>query len=266
MIIVFLISLYMEMLIFQQKYVNDSIAAISLICVLSLNFVMIYLYDSLSGMFEERTKAELVQREKVYYHKQSEILQKSYDKLKHFRHDMKNHIFAINEMINNNEINKVRNYISNVTEKIENTEMFSQTGNVAIDGIINYKLSKAYNMGIKVNVDIAVPANIKIDDDDIVIILGNLLDNAIEAVEKIKKDKYISINFKYDRKCAFINVINSFDNVVNFIGDKMVTRKKNGSAHGIGLENVQNIVEKYDGILDLEYENKKFVTSIILYL
>ena len=46
----------------------------------------------------------------------------------------------------------------------------------------------------------------------------------------------------------------------------MVTRKKNGSAHGIGLENVQNIVEKYDGILDLEYENKKFVTSIILYL
>lgn len=266
MIIVFLISLYMEMLIFQQKYVNDSIAAISLICVLSLNFVMIYLYDSLSGMFEERTKAELVQREKVYYHKQSEILQKSYDELKHFRHDMKNHIFAVNEMINNNEINKVRNYISNVTEKIENTEMFSQTGNVAIDGIINYKLSKAYNMGIKVNVDIAVPANIKIDDDDIVIILGNLLDNAIEAVEKIKKDKYISINFKYDRKCAFINVINSFDNVVNFIGDKMVTRKKNGSAHGIGLESVQNIVEKYDGILDLEYENKKFVTSIILYL
>ena len=96
--------------------------------------------------------------------------------------------------------------------------------------------------------------------------MGNLLDNAIEAVEKIKKDKYISINFKYDRKCAFINVINSFDNVVNFIGDKMVTRKKNGSAHGIGLESVQNIVEKYDGILDLEYENKKFVTSIILYL
>ncbi|MFR4318116.1 MAG: GHKL domain-containing protein [Eubacterium sp.] len=45
----------------------------------------------------------------------------------------------------------------------------------------------------------------------------------------------------------------------------MVTRKKNG-AHGIGLESVQNIVEKYDGILDLEYENKKFVTSIILYL
>lgn len=266
MIIVFTTSFCMETLVFQQVNVNDSISAISLICVLIMNFIMIYLYDSLSGMFEERTKAEIILRENACYHKQSELLQRNYEELEQFRHDINNRLLVIKQMVDSNETEKISEYLYGITEKIENTELYSQTGNLAIDSIINYKLGKAHNSGIEVESNIVIPAEMNINDDDMVVILGNLFDNAIEATERLDSYKKISVNLEYEKSCTFIKIKNSYDNVINMVNGRIATRKRNSTMHGIGLRSVQTAIDKYDGIMDIEHNNNEFIVNVILYI
>lgn len=259
-------SIFLEMLIFEQENVNTTIASVSLICILISNFIMVYLYDSLSGIFEERTRLELVRREKSYYHSQTELLQKSDKELRQFRHDIKNRLYVMKDMIRNGETEKMCDYINNLTEKINSTKVYSQTCNTAIDSIINYKLAKAAEYGIKVESDIVIPQNIGIEDDDIVIILGNLLDNAIEAADRLDDNKYLSINLEYEMNNVYITIKNSYDNIINIVNGKMKTRKVDKLMHGIGLKSVEEVVEKYNGIINYKYTDNEFEVNVILYI
>ena len=153
-----------------------------------------------------------------------------------------------------------------MTDKLNSTNMYSQSGNIVIDSILNYKLSKAEKQGVNVRANVVLPEKIEIEDDDIVIILGNLLDNAIEATEHLEKDKYIEVDFEYNKDCAFVTVKNSYDNVINIVNGTLKTRKSDEALHGIGLKSVKSTVEKYDGILNYEHNNQEFVVNVILYV
>ena len=259
-------SVFLEILIFQQKNIDEKIVMASLICVILLNFIMIYLYDSLSKTFEERAQMEIVRRERTYYHNQSELLKKNEEDLRQFRHDIKNKILVIDQMLDKNEEERIHSYISQMTDKLNSTKMYSQSGNIVIDSILNYKLSKAEKQGVNVRANVVLPEKIEIEDDDIVIILGNLLDNAIEATEHLEKDKYIEVDFEYNKNCAFVTVKNSYDNVINIVNGTLKTRKSDEALHGIGLKSVKSTVEKYDGILNYEHNNQEFVVNVILYV
>lgn len=265
-VIVPVTSIFLEVLIFQQENLNKRAAAISLVFLLASNFIMMYLFDSLSKMFEERTQAEIVRREKTYYHNQSELLQKNYEELRQFRHDIKNKILVIKQMLDQNETERISEYISQMTSKLDNTKVHSQSGNVVIDSIINYKLSKAEEQGVKVKANVGIPSQMKIEDDDIVIILGNLLDNAIEATARLKDNKYIEVNFEYNKDCLFIIVKNSYDNVINIVNGSIKTRKKDNVLHGIGLKSVEATLEKYDGVINYEHNQDEFVANVMLYV
>lgn len=265
-ILVPLTSIFLEALIFQQDNVSRTIAAISLIFLLAANFVMMYVYDSWSKLFEERTQAEIVRREKNYYHNQSELLQKNYEELRQFRHDIKNRILVIKQMLDKNETERIYEYISHMTDILNNIKVYSQSGNIVVDSIINYKLSKAENLGSRVKANIGIPTQISIEDDDIVIILGNLLDNAIEAIERVEDNKYIEVNIEYNKDCIFVAVKNSYDNVINIINGKIKTRKNDKMLHGIGLKSVETTIEKYNGVIHYEHDQNEFVASVILYV
>ena len=227
---------------------------------------MMYVFDSLSKSFQERTQAEIVRREKTYYHNQSELLQKNYEELRQFRHDIKNKILVIRQMLEQNETERIYEYISQMADKLDNTRVYSQSGNVVIDSIINYKLGKAQEQGAKVKANIGIPSQIKIEDDDIVIILGNLLDNAIEATARLESNRYIEVNIEYNKDCVFIIVKNSYDNVINIVNGTIKTRKKDDILHGIGLKSVEATVEKYDGAINYEHNQDEFIANVMLYV
>ena len=86
-----------------QKNVSDLVYVLSLICVVSLNFLVIYLYDSISKLFNERIETEIAKQETEYYHKQAELIQENSQEVKQLRHDMKNYTIALSELIKNNE-------------------------------------------------------------------------------------------------------------------------------------------------------------------
>ena len=160
-----------------------------------MNFVMIYLYDSLSGMFEERTKAELVQREKVYYHKQSEILQKSYDKLKHFRHDMKNHIINMQSLLSAEKYDQLKDYLAETNDYIYSNNVIIDSGNETIDSVLNYKLATLENNSVEKSYHVVLPEQILISSFDLNIVICNLIDNALEALSLLGEND--EDNYRY---------------------------------------------------------------------
>lgn len=105
----------------------------------------------------------------------------------------------------------------------------------------------------------------KINFFDLNIILGNLMDNAIEGTLNAEK-KIIMLSMELDRKVLYINIKNSYDQVVRIKDNKLMTRKSDKISHGIGLENIRIIVNKYNGQLDINYDENVFEVDILLYL
>lgn len=259
-------SVYLEYMIFQQKNVDGNMASFSLLCVLSTNFILIYLYDSLAKLFRERTKTAIIEREKEYYHEQAEVLKRQQEESKQFRHDFKNRMVVIEGMINDHQYDRVLEYTRQIAKKMTQTNVYSSSGNLAIDSVINYKLSRAIEQGINVSADVVLPECVFMDEDDIVVILGNLLDNAIEASQILDDNMYISIDVKYDIGTLFIHVENRYDSIINRDGQRFFTRKKDADLHGIGLQSVKTIIEKYNGEMEIEHDNGIFIVDILLYL
>lgn len=257
-------SIYLEILIFQQESVDSHMARISLLCVVTTNFILVYLYDSHTKMFRERTRAAIVEREKEYYHEQAEVLKIQHEELRQFRHDFKNRMMVIEGMINDHKYERVLEYTRIIVDKMNQSDLYSSSGNLAIDSVINYKLSRAVEQGIDVNADIALPEGIAVDEDDVVVILGNLLDNAIEATCRLVDNKYILIDVSYDRGTLLIHIENSYDSVVCREYGKLVTRKKDKDLHGIGLQSVKAIIEKYDRELEIEHDKDTFTVDALL--
>ena len=259
-------SICLELMIFSQKNIDNSVAGMSIIVTIIANFVLLYLYDSLSRLFQERAQSLVISREKDYYHEQLTMMQTKNNELRQFRHDIKNQLVVVQEMLKGHNYEQVVQYVEKVAKRFGMTEQYSASGNVAIDSILNYKLSKAKEMGIDVKANIAIPENIAIEEDDIVVILGNLLDNAIEANERICEGKFITVDFNMDRGNAFIRIKNSFDSVVRHINGEFLTRKEERYSHGIGLKSVDAVVQKYNGLVDIEYDEREFVVHILMYL
>ncbi len=255
----------LEFLIFQQDGINSGIRIASMLVVTFILLLMVYLYTSLSAIAEERTKNQMIEKEKDYYHNQAELLQSNDEDLRAFRHDIKNKMLALYELLDKNEIKRAVNYLQELTDKIEKIKNYSQSGNIVIDSVVNYKLSLAEKQGDSITAEVSLPGKIPVEDDDLVVVLGNLLDNAIEATKKLETNKYIYLKIKYDRECLIVKIENSFDNHVIVKKEKLQTRKENHELHGIGLQSVGNIVDKYHGDLNIVYKENIFSVMVLLY-
>lgn len=260
-----MVIIVMEFLIFQQKNINNNVRIISMVVVVSAVFLIVCLYVSMAKVAEEQAKNQMIKREKEYYHNQAELLQNSSEELREFRHDLKNRMLVLHELLEKNEMKKATGYLQGLETKIEEVENFSQSGNVVIDSVINYKLSQAEKQGCNIQTDISLPDIIHIEDDDLVVVIGNLLDNAMEAVRELKENKYIQVKIKYDRECLVVKIVNSFDGKIMIKRGKIQTRKENREFHGIGLQSVKNVVDKYQGDLQYEYKDNRFSVVVLIY-
>ncbi|MCI5586441.1 MAG: GHKL domain-containing protein [Lachnospiraceae bacterium] len=208
----------------------------------------------------------MIAQEKEYYQKEAEIIQQKQELERQFRHDLNNRLQILNDIAECGNISELKNYLSEIDTRQKKHNIYSNTGNLIIDSIINSKLQDASEKEIKVNADIILPAHIEISTDDMVIILGNLLDNAIEACEKVDADKYIDILMRYENGCIFLNIKNSFNHVINRAGDEFITLKKDKTLHGLGIKSVKNTIETYNGIIEFSSKSNEFSVDIILYL
>ena len=139
------------------------------------------------------------------------------------------------------------------------------TGNKSIDSILNYIVEEVGKFGGKVTTDIKIVENLQIDDFDMNIMLSNLLLNSYEAIQKSEK-KELEIIMKYDRGILKLRIKNTFNGVIRVKQDRLLTTKGNTQEHGIGLESVKKIVEKYNGEMKVDHTREEFWVDILLYI
>lgn len=265
LVLIPILSIMLEIALFKENNLTPTIYLISITCVILTNCIIIYLYDSFLKYSYEQTQIELVKKEREAYREQSELLQTNQAELKNFRHDINNRLLALQAILDRSDITGAKKYINKMTEKTNNISEYSKSGNIAIDSMINYKLSIAKKNDIKIKCYVTVPTNLNIDNDDLIIIIGNLLDNAIEATLKLQSDRFIKITLEFSKGCLFIFTQNNYNSKINVANGIFQTTKTNKKRHGIGLKSVESTIAKYNGLLDTSYDDEIFETSVLLF-
>ena len=194
----------------QRDIINEKLYVLALVLCLILNFMVFYSYEVLSKELNQRLQNKLAEKEVIYYHNQAYLLEKNSQVLKNFRHDFANHILTVEQMIRSNQTNSALEYLSSLSQSLGKTKSYCSTGNVAIDCIVNYKLSVAVEKEIDIKSTIKIPSDLTINSDDIIIILENLLDNAIEATSSVK-NRIIQLKINYNKGILFIYIMNTFN-------------------------------------------------------
>ncbi|MDE5557321.1 MAG: ATP-binding protein [Ruminococcus sp.] len=262
-VIIPIISLIIELLFVSMN--NDKIFLLSALLIFSLNTIVYFLNKSLSVNYIKNAEMAILEKENELYCRQCEIMQSSTDDLQSFRHDLNNQFIAVSELLSAKKYDDVQNMLHKLYEQTQANEIYSNTGNTAIDSIINYKFQNALNDMIDIETQIAVPFDIKIDTVDIITILGNLLDNALTAVMQTE-NRRILLKLAYTKGRLIIRVSNTYSNEIKYSGDDIITTKPDIKNHGYGLKNIADTIEKYNGYMETSHNGKKFTVDILLYL
>lgn len=213
--------------------------------------------DTLSDNYEKEMLLQEAEAKEQYYKE----VEKSNREVRKIKHDFKNMLLAI--CGNYKEKNKISEEISKIIKQLDESDKKIYTSNVVINTIINNKISQAEKLNVKTEVNIKIPKSVSFDYKDAGILLGNILDNAIEACERINQDRrWIQIDIFHQRSILFIKVCNGkIKNSVNI----NKSSKSNVHNHGIGVTSINAVVKKYDGYVEFVDKGEEFEVDVSLY-
>ncbi len=240
---------------------------ISLVVLLSIPAVTWFLYHIFWWIAKKMTETaqlqhsyDLLQMEEKQYRNTRQYLQET----SAIRHDFRQHILYINELLEQGKTDKLKEYLSPIMDKVNRTHRVICT-NQAVDAIANHydEIARARNVSVSWSIDLteALP----ISEADMCAVMGNLVENAVRAAEQLEGDNRL-VNVRIgllSPKTLVISIYNAYKG--RLILDKNglpITEEKN---HGIGLRSVKNIVERYGGTMEIETHNRIFNVSILMY-
>ncbi len=190
-----------------------------------------------------------------------------YARVHGLRHEMRGHLTNIKGLIKRGAYTSLESYIARMDESMSDFDPAFQTGNPVTDIIIGAVQRQCLDLGIRFQADFHYPNPAAYDAFDLGIILQNLLQNAVEACEKLEEgERFIALTGKRKGRFFLIEVKNSFAGEVVFGQDGLPVTTKNESApmHGIGLANVRREAEKYMGELELKTVQQEFSATVLL--
>lgn len=232
--------------------------------ILLINLLIFYLYDALAGAYVKLEKGAIFERQLAIYSNQLNVMMQSEEKMTALRHDMKHHLNELSIIAARNQDREVINYIQDMYTYFGNPHEYIKSGNNEVDSLMNYMLNKAKNVLEKVEYEVNVPKELEIRLFDLTIVIGNLLENAIDAA-KDSKEKWMEVSVNFEQGMLFIRIRNSYGNAVQKQGEIYITTKKKTQEHGIGLQNVRKVVDNYKGEMQISDQNNIFDVKIILY-
>lgn len=183
--------------------------------------------------------------------KQYNEVENIYKQMRGWRHDYHNHIQTMKAYLTLGKYEEMEQYLNDLDKDLTNIDTVLRTGNIMIDAILNTKLSLAINHGINIKAKATVPKNLQVSDIDLSIIIGNLMDNAMEATIKLENpaDRFIRVYIREMKQQLYISITNSRRGEVKKTGVGYISTKL-GANHGFGLKRVDSIVAKYNGFIN----------------
>ena len=229
------------------------------VLVLLINFFLFKFVDKYATAMENFQQgiilAKTFQLRDEYYQQ----LEKSNTKIREIKHDLRNRLLTLNDVIDNESAKK---QLRTIVGEIEVADSSLYTTNPTLNSLLQKKIAETVNDGIGVETHIDVPKELVLNPEDMGILLGNLLDNAMEASCQLKVEKRkIQIKIYHDHEHLFVEIVNN-----KKLGDnpELKSTKKDAENHGIGLKSVKRIVKKYKGNIKFENLENEFKVVLII--
>ena len=248
---------------------------VPVILILSLVSIVagVKLFQGMIDRNRERSRRMILEKQITGLQEHMGEMERVYSGIRGMRHDMKNTLSIMMRLAAGKE-EILQSYAEELNQTLDRLEFRFKTGNPVADTLLNMKYHEAVHAVPDLRMDakgLGFPENLLIQSFDIGIILGNALDNAMEACEKLKAKEpdtatFIRISSFWKRELFFLKVENSFDGkLVRKPGNEFpVTDKADRENHGAGLANIKSTAEKYQGTMDFKVMDRVFVLSVMM--
>ncbi len=265
-LIISVFSLAMIHLALKETSLSETMSVMILLAeigLISLNVICLYITVSLNQSNRETEELKLKEQQLLHNIQYAETVRSQYQEMRSMRHDMKQHLVAVSSLQLVGKYDAAQKYISNISKHLEQIEMFMDVGNDFVNAILNSKLSIAKSKGIEVLCNSSNEIS-GVDEHDLCSLIGNMLDNAIEAAEKAGSNAVVEVSILSDKYRIMITVSNSIANSVLYANSELDTTKKEPYLHGFGIKSIKAIAEKYGGNVDFYEEDLTFFSRVIL--
>ena len=261
MILIPLFSIVLLTMVISSNVEANKVIIIGIL-ILIIDFTLFYLFDRLSKYYREQEEIEVLNIQKRMYVNQLKYMNEHMDKVQKINHDFNKHIVSIREMINEGKNEKAANYMNNMVGRMEKGYNWSRSGNITVDSLVNHYLNSLDPEITKIKSLVDIDKELGINDVDITIILGNLLENAVKAIKDLGGKSKLYFNMEIEKGVVFISVENSFKGSLSM---DRAGLPENSTRKSYGMKNTLNTVEKYNGLMKVDYGNNLFSVDILLY-
>ena len=259
------ISAMLSVFEYIQTVEQANLLAIIAFGMVGMNIVVFYLINDIverEMKIHENKVFQIQARDQLEMYKS---ISENFDNQKRKTHEYKNQISCIESLLDKKQYSKLEEYVKKINGFLNNEPDTINTNNVIVNAILNTKYQEADAKGIVFVFRVNDLSDLKIKDEDVVTILSNLLNNAIEACETCEGKKVIKFKFIKEDDMTIIAVKNTFNYDVKYEnGEIKSTKTTNVDEHGVGIKNVLKSIEKYGGSYVIEDKNKEFFFSIII--
>lgn len=256
------ISIYQVnvLILYSEKNVHYFLSVFGYIV---LNILVVYILDTVIARFQLLHENELLQRQMDYQDATYEKTVHSFKKIKSIIHDTNQQFLYVNECIERGSLEDAKEHIKVTLNMIEEAYFRVNTGNLAVDALLTNALNIGQDNGIRIDTELRLyDKDIPVERYDLCIVIGNMIDNAIEASKKVKvaADRNIKVHIRSNETALFIRINNYVEReVVN-----LHSQKTSPDYHGFGLTNIKRICEKYGGHMTIVTEAHTFDNMVVL--
>lgn len=246
----FIVSLYLWM---------KGIYWVGIVILLAMSWMIELSYHHFVSSFHQDTTTFQTQVMSHHY----EEVKAVYLNMRGWRHDYHNHLQSIKAYVGMGKFDELNIYLNQLEQDLIQVDQIVKTGNVMVDAILNSKLSIAKQKHIQIQCKAIAPEVMNIRDIDLCVILGNLMDNAMESCGKVsEEERFIRVYIDIVRKQFYISITNAAPQVLSFEEQNYISSKRGN--HGHGMKRVKLSVDKYDGYLNLKNETGVFVSELMI--
>lgn len=225
-----------------------------------MEFLAFYFVIRIGESYEQQKKAELLEAKNSMLKKSLDETEQTFKLWRRSVHDYKNNIIALRQLAANENMEGIEEYLDRESELINKRMFYIKTGSSVVDAIVNIKQRLAEESGITFIVNASISKTCCVADLDMVGILGNLIDNAIEASRR-EKEPYIDLTIRQEKTFVVIKIVNKYSGE---FPENLETTKKRQQFHGIGIGSVKSIVKKYEGEFSIEKKGGDVIAKVLL--
>lgn len=227
---------------------------------LYINVIICAYVETLNRSYENKREAEIAKQKLQIQTDYYRDIMRRQEETRSLWHDIKKYLAAMESMIRQDREIEARQCLDSVQSSFSDIEMTVDTGNTLVDSILSYGMKKARDANVQLELKIWVDSRLAFPESDLFIIIGNTLDNAIEACAALaeQEERIVHINLNQKNHLLFYEIRNVYEQAFG--------KKAKGSIHGYGLRNVRTCVERNGGEMSVMDDKREFVVSIQLTL